>query len=179
VRLFDCAAALRAGRYDLRVLAEAAGTPSVTVLYTDGSCLGNPGPGGWAWAEPGGRYESGAEAHTTNQRMEVAAVLHALQAVEGPVEIVSDSAYVVNCFNQRWWAGWRRKAWRNARGEPVANRDLWEPLLALVLDGGREVRFRKVQGHSGEPMNELVDRLATEAAAARRGVAGTNSGAGA
>jgi ribonuclease HI len=142
------------------------------VVYTDGSCLGNPGPGGWAWAEPEGRYESGAEPHTTNQRMEIAAVLHALESLEGPVEIVSDSAYVVNCFAERWWASWRRRGWRNSKGERVANRDLWEPLIAIVVDSGREVRFRKVQGHAGNPMNEFVDRLATEAASSQQGVAG-------
>lgn len=149
------------------------------MVYTDGSCLGNPGPGGWAWAVPGGRWASGHEARTTNQRMEVSAVIQALRALDGPVVVVSDSAYVVNCFQQRWWEGWRKRGWRNASGQPVANRDLWESLLALVLEGDRRVELRKVKGHSGDPMNELVDQLANEAAAAQSSARGNfNSGKG-
>ncbi|MGO9028765.1 MAG: ribonuclease H [Acidimicrobiales bacterium] len=135
-----------------------------TVVYTDGSCLGNPGPGGWGWATLDGRSASGGEPHTTNQRMEINAVVEALRALDGPVHVVSDSTYVVNCFKQRWWAGWQRKGWRNSQGKPVANRDLWEALFELALDGGRPVTFEWVKGHSGHPMNELVDRLALEAA---------------
>ena len=145
---------------------------SETVVYTDGSCLGNPGPGGWAWAVPGGRYASGAESPTTNQRMEIMAVLRALEALAGPLSVMSDSAYVVNCFRDRWWEGWRRRGWRNAAGKPVANRDLWEPLLALALDPARPVRFAKVKGHSGDPMNDWVDQLAVDAASKRRGAHG-------
>ncbi len=140
-------------------------TDAVTVVYTDGSCLGNPGPGGWAWAVAGGPSDAGAEPGTTNQRMELTAVLRALETLPGPLRVVSDSTYVVNCFRQRWWEGWRRRGWRNTQGRPVANRDLWEPLLGLVLDDGRSVSFDWVKGHSGDPMNDLVDRLATEAAA--------------
>ena len=143
-----------------------------TVVYTDGSCRGNPGPGGWAWAVPGGRYASGAESPSTNQRMEVMAVLRALETIDGPVSVVSDSAYVVNCFRDRWWQGWRRRGWRNASGQPVANRDLWEPLLAVALDPGRTVRFSKVKGHSGDPMNDMVDQLAVDAATTQQGVEG-------
>ena len=101
-----------------------------TVVYTDGSCLGNPGPGGWAWAVPDGPFASGAEARSTNQRMEITAVIRALEALEGPVHVNSDSTYVVNCFRDRWWEGWKRRGWRNTAGKPVANRDLWELLLA-------------------------------------------------
>jgi ribonuclease HI len=143
-----------------------------TVVYTDGSCLGNPGPGGWAWAVPGGRYASGAEQPTTNQRMEVMAVVRALEALPGGLHVISDSAYVVNCFRDRWWEGWRRRGWRNASGKPIANRDLWEPLLDLALAPGRKVRFGKVKGHSGDPMNDWVDQLAVEAAMAQRGTSG-------
>jgi ribonuclease HI len=139
-----------------------------TTVYTDGACLGNPGPGGWAWAIPGGRFASGAEELTTNQRMEITAVLEALRAVDTPVDVVSDSTYVVNCFRQRWWETWVRKGWRNARGHPVANQDLWKPLVDLVRsDGG--VTFRWVKGHSTDPFNDLVDRLAVEAARTRAG----------
>jgi ribonuclease HI len=144
-------------------------------VFTDGSCLGNPGRGGWAWIVQGGRFANGAEQNTTNQRMEVQAVLEALRALEGPVLITSDSAYVVNCFQQKWWVGWQRRNWRNAAGQPVANIDLWEPLLALALDPGRSVKFKKVKGHSGDLMNDLVDRLAVEAATNGTGRTGTGS----
>ena len=136
-----------------------------TVVYTDGSCLGNPGPGGWAWAVPDGPYASGAEPLTTNQRMELKAVSEALGSLPGTLIVVSDSTYVVNCFRDRWWEGWRRRGWRNAAGKPVANRDLWEPLVEAVVDGSRQVRFEWVKGHSSDPMNDRVDLLATEAAA--------------
>jgi len=142
-------------------------------VFTDGSCLGNPGPGGWAWAVPGGPYTSGAEDTTTNQRMEIRAVIEALRSLEGPLVVMSDSAYVVNCFKQRWWEGWQRRHWRNSQGRPVANQDLWESLLALALDQSRSVVFRKVQGHSGDTMNDFVDRLAVEAASSGRGRSGT------
>ena len=140
-------------------------------IHTDGACRGNPGPGGWAWAEGKDRYASGAEAHTTNQRMEVRAAIEALRSSpEGSVEIVSDSSYVVKCFNDKWYVGWRRRGWKNSQGQPVANRDLWEELFALALDGDRDVSFTWVKGHSGDPMNDFVDDLATMAADTQRGV---------
>jgi ribonuclease HI len=142
------------------------------VVFTDGSCLGNPGRGGWAWAIEDGPFASGAEVKSTNQRMEVRAVLEALRALDGPLIVASDSAYVVNCFKQRWWLGWERRNWRNSQGAPVANQDLWEPLIAMALDPSRPVGFRKVLGHSGDPMNDLVDRLAVEAASAGVGRSG-------
>ncbi|HSN02734.1 MAG TPA: ribonuclease H [Acidimicrobiales bacterium] len=139
-------------------------------IHTDGACRGNPGPGGWAWAEGKDRYASGAEAHTTNQRMEVRAAIEALRSSpEGPVEIVSDSSYVVKCFNDKWYVGWRRRGWKNSQGQPVANRDLWEELFALALESDREVVFSWVKGHSGDPMNDFVDDLATMAADTQRG----------
>lgn len=135
------------------------------VVYTDGACSGNPGPGGWAWATaPDGAVRgSGGEAHTTNQRMEIRAVLEALRSLDGPLVIVSDSTYVVNCFRDRWWVRWQANGWRNAKKEPVANTDLWKPLIELYQQ--RRPEFRWVKGHSGEPMNDLVDRLAVAAAA--------------
>jgi len=142
----------------------------VTLVYTDGACIGNPGPGGWAWAVSEDQYESGHEQRTTNQRMEVTAVLQALGAFSGRVHVVSDSTYVVNCFKQRWWAGWRARGWKNSRGEPVANQDLWRPLVDEVVErrfGAIELSW--VKGHSGDPMNDLVDRLAVEAARLQRG----------
>jgi ribonuclease HI len=139
------------------------GTP--IVVYTDGSCLGNPGPGGWGWAVDGGPTDSGGESHSTNQRMEVLAVIRALETLPGPVHVVSDSTYVVNCFRQRWHVGWLRRSWKNSQGKPVANRDLWEKLFALALDPDRPVTFEWVKGHSGDRMNDVVDALATAAAA--------------
>ncbi|HEY6426581.1 MAG TPA: ribonuclease H, partial [Acidimicrobiales bacterium] len=118
-------------------------------VYTDGACRGNPGRGGWAWAVPGGRYGSGAETHTTNQRMEITAVLEALRVLTpghpAGIDVVSDSTYVVKCFTDRWWEGWIRRGWKNAARKPVANRDLWEPLLALALSPDVAVSFRWVK----------------------------------
>jgi len=134
-------------------------------IYTDGSCRGNPGPGGWAWAEGVAYFGSGYDPQTTNQRMELLAVIEALREVsDGDVEIVSDSNYVIKCFHDRWYQGWLRRGWKNSQGQPVANRDLWEQLFALALDSGRTITFRWVKGHSGDPMNDFVDALATEAA---------------
>jgi ribonuclease HI len=137
-------------------------------VYTDGACSGNPGPGGWAWALGPSHYASGFESHTTNQRMEIQAALEAIRALEGPLEVVSDSTYVVNCFRQKWWQGWHQRGWVNSQRKPVANRDLWEPLIDLVL-ARKNVSFSWVRGHGGDPMNELVDGLAVEATRCRRG----------
>ena len=144
----------------------------VTRVYTDGACLGNPGPGGWAWAVPEGRYASGAEALTTNQRMEIRAAWEAVSSVEGPLEVVSDSTYVVNCFRDRWWEGWLARGWLNKAKKPVANRDLWEPLVEAVRSDPGRVRFVWVKGHSTDPMNDLVDRLAADAARTQQGRSG-------
>ncbi len=142
-----------------------------TVVYTDGACSGNPGPGGWAWAVVDGGYASGSEAHSTNQRMEIMAAFEAVKSHPGPLEIVSDSTYVVHCFRDRWYEGWRRRGWRNSQRKPVANRDLWEPFIDLVLRRG-DVAFRWVKGHGDDPMNDLVDRLAVEAATTQRDASG-------
>jgi ribonuclease HI len=148
-----------------------AASVDATLAYTDGACSGNPGPGGWAWAIPGGPFASGAEAHTTNQRMEITAAYEAVRAIEGRLEVVSDSTYVVNCFRDRWHEGWVKRGWRNSSRQPVANRDLWEPFIDLVL-ARRDVTFRWVKGHNGDPMNDLVDRLAVEAAVTQAGRTG-------
>jgi ribonuclease HI len=137
---------------------------AATVVYTDGACRRNPGPGGWGWAVEGGPSGSGGEPRTTNQRMELTAVIRALQALPGPVQVVSDSTYVVNCFRNRWWVGWERRGWRTSQGKPVANQDLWQELLPLALDPDRPVTFAWVKGHSGDPMNDLVDSMATSEA---------------
>ena len=130
-------------------------------VWTDGACSGNPGPGGWAWATQDGRQDSGGEARTTNQRMEIRAALEAVRALPGPLVVVSDSTYVVNCFRDGWWKGWLARGWTTSAKKPVVSRDLWEPLITLVTERG-DVSFRWVKGHSGDPMNDLVDALAVE-----------------
>ncbi len=139
-----------------------------TIAYTDGACSGNPGPGGWAWATSPKHFASGPADHTTNQRMEIMAAYEAVKSIEGSVEIVSDSNYVVKCFNDKWWAGWLKRDWKNSQKKPVANRDLWEPFIQLVRDRGN-IRFRWVKGHSGHPMNDFVDELAVEAGQQQQG----------
>ncbi len=146
------------------------------IVFTDGACSGNPGPGGWAWAVPDGPYGSGSTTHSTNQRMEIAAALEALRTLgpitPGPIEIVSDSTYVVNCFRDRWWQGWMARGWKTSAKQPVANRDLWEPLIDHVrvrISTPGNVRFRWVKGHSGNRMNDFVDQLAVIAAASQSG----------
>jgi ribonuclease HI len=134
------------------------------VIYTDGACSGNPGPGGWAWAvSPSGQPQaSGAEVRSTNQRMEIMAAYDAVKTyADDPrkIIIVSDSTYVVKCFNDKWWKGWHARGWKNSQRQPVANRDLWEPFIDLVLNRGN-IEFAWVKGHSGDPMNDLVDVLA-------------------
>ncbi len=143
---------------------------STTTVYTDGACTGNPGPGGWAWAVPGGRWRSGFAAATTNQRMELTAVLDACEQLEGRLVIVSDSTYVVNCWRDKWYVGWMAKGWRNSQRQPVANRDLWEPLVVHFQSGRLILQW--VKGHSGDPMNDLVDRLAVRACVEQKGGAG-------
>jgi ribonuclease HI len=139
--------------------------PAPVVVYTDGACSGNPGPGGWAWAvaPDGSPSAAGGEARTTNQRMEITAVLEALRvlAPAAPVVVVSDSTYVVNCFRDRWYVKWEANGWRNAKKQPVANADLWRPLVSLVRE--HDVTFRWVRGHSGDRLNDLVDQLAVAA----------------
>jgi len=136
----------------------------VIVVYTDGACSGNPGPGGWAWAvAPSGEInDSGAEARSTNQRMEIMAAYQAVIHFEDDpriIRIVADSTYVVKCFNDGWWRGWHKRGWKNSQRQPVANRDLWEPFIELVINRGR-VEFEWVKGHSGNRMNDYVDALA-------------------
>jgi ribonuclease HI len=137
-------------------------------VYTDGACSGNPGPGGWAAiiVEDGAEcVVTGAERHTTNQRMELLAAIEGLAAIPGrrPVDLFTDSAYVMNCFRDRWWEKWERNGWLGAGKKPVTNRDLWERLIAETRR--HEVAWHKVKGHSGDVMNERVDALARGAIA--------------
>lgn len=136
-------------------------------VYTDGACSGNPGPGGWAWVVADGRQASGSEAATTNQRMEIRAVLEAVRALPGTLAVVSDSTYVVKCFRDGWWRRWRANDWTTSAKKPVANRDLWEPLVDLVAERG-DVTFQWVKGHSGDPLNDLADKLAVAALRAQQ-----------
>ena len=139
-------------------------------LITDGACLGNPGPGGWACIL---RYNShtreltGSVANTTNNRMELTAVIEGLKAVREPcqVEIVTDSQYVKNGITQ-WIHGWKRNGWRTAAKEPVKNADLWQDLLAAAKP--HRVEWKWVKGHAGHPDNERADKLASDAAVAAR-----------
>jgi ribonuclease HI len=137
-------------------------------VYTDGACSGNPGPGGWAAIIVDGgaeRVVSGADVRTTNQRMELTAAIEALTAIPGRrrVHVYTDSAYVMNCFEQRWWDRWEKNGWLGAGKKPVTNRDLWERLIAETRR--HEVVWHKVRGHSGDVMNDRVDALARGAIA--------------
>ena len=106
--------------------------------------------------------------------MEITAALEAVAALvrAGPVEVVSDSTYVVNCFRDRWWEKWVARGWTGSARQPVANRDLWEPLVDLYRANPGQVTFRWVKGHSTDPYNDLVDRLAVGAASAQKGAEG-------
>ncbi len=139
---------------------------TAVTIYTDGACSGNPGPGGWAAIViDGGREReiSGGETSTTNQRMELRAAIEGLAAVEGRrrVALHSDSAYLVNCFRDKWYVRWQQNGWRNVQRKPVENRDLWEALIALAAR--HDVTWHKVAGHSGDRFNERADRLARAA----------------
>lgn len=130
-----------------------------TVVYTDGACEKNPGGrGGWGWVVDADTFDLGFDPSTTNQRMEIRAALEAARALPRPLTVWSDSTYVVNCFEKSWWVTWQANGWKNSKKEPVANRDLWEPLVEVA---GVDVDFRWVKGHSGVQLNEVADRLAT------------------
>lgn len=144
---------------------------AVVEAFTDGACLGNPGPGGWAaLLRYGGteRLLSGADPATTNNRMELMAAIEALAALkrEASVRLSTDSQYVQRGITE-WVPRWKRNGWRTADGKPVANQDLWQRLDALVT--GHAVAWLWVRGHSGHPENERVDRAAREAAERVRG----------
>ncbi len=136
------------------------------IIYTDGSCSGNPGPGGWAAVLKYGRHErvvSGAAPETTNNRMELTAALEALRALKEPcrVSLHTDSAYLARAFNEGWLNNWQRKGWRTANKKPVENKDLWEGLLEQATR--HRVSWIKVKGHADDPINNRVDALAVEA----------------
>jgi len=143
------------------------GLPHVQ-LYTDGACSGNPGPGGWAFilkhpASGSIREDSGGEADTTNNRMELRAVIEGLVALNKPtfIDLYSDSQYVLNGLNE-WMANWKKRGWKTADKKPVKNRDLWERLDELRAI--HEIRFHWIKGHNDHPENERCDELAVAAA---------------
>ena len=134
-------------------------------IYTDGACRGNPGKGGWgAILVYGGREKelSGGERETTNNRMELSAVIAALSALKEPCDITltSDSKYVVDAVTKGWVQSWKKNGWRKADKSPALNVDLWEQLLPLLER--HEVTFEWIKGHNGHPYNERCDTLAVE-----------------
>jgi ribonuclease HI len=136
------------------------------MIYTDGACSGNPGPGGWGAVLFYGANKkeiSGCEAGTTNNRMELLAAIEALQILKEPckVKLYSDSAYLVNCFQKGWYKNWVRNGWKNSKQEPVENQDLWKRLLKLMEY--HAVEYIKVKGHSDNQWNNRCDELAREA----------------
>ena len=143
-------------------------TRKTVTIYTDGACSGNPGPGGWGAVllfGPHRKEMSGFMAGTTNNRMELFAAISALGALKEPciVHLYSDSAYLVNAFNDHWIDSWQKKNWRTSAGTPVENQDLW---LALMLATKKHrVTFHKVKGHADNPENNRCDELATGAIA--------------
>ncbi|MGZ0052224.1 ribonuclease HI [Brevibacillus gelatini] len=135
-------------------------------IYTDGACSGNPGPGGWGAVLMYGQHikeMSGAEPHTTNNRMELLAPIKALSILKEPckVTLYSDSAYLVNCFKQGWYKGWLKNGWKNSKGQQVENQDLWKELLRLMEI--HQVEYVKVKGHADNKWNNRCDELATGA----------------
>ena len=136
------------------------------MIYTDGACSGNPGKGGWGailMCNGRKREMSGAEKETTNNRMEMTAVIKALEALKEPcnIELYSDSAYVCNAFLLGWLEDWKKKGWRGADKKPVKNQDLWMRLDELC--SLHEIRFIKVKGHADNELNNRCDTLATSA----------------
>lgn len=144
-------------------------------IYTDGACSGNPGAGGWAaigfWGEKKLFETCGSLEETTNNRMELLAVISGIETIANifencSVAVYSDSAYVVNAMNQSWIENWQKKNWRNAQNKVVANKDLWEEFITLLQYAkGKniKIKFHKVKGHSSDVKNEMCDELAKDA----------------
>ena len=136
------------------------------IIYTDGACSGNPGPGGWAAVLLCGEHKkeiSGGNKNTTNNIMELTAVVEALKCLkyECKVEIYSDSSYVVNGFEQGWIYNWMKNNWRTKDGKEVKNKEIWQELYALTKK--HQVTFNKVKGHSNVELNNRCDELARKA----------------
>ena len=142
---------------------------NTVVIYTDGACKGNPGPGGWGALLQSGTKEKelwGGEPHTTNNRMELLAVIEALRALKRPcrVELYLDSQYVRQGITE-WIHKWKVQGWRTASKQPVKNVELWQILDELVHEQGHQIRWHWVKGHAGDPGNERADALANRGAA--------------
>ncbi len=136
------------------------------IIYTDGACSGNPGPGGWGailMYKDAKKEISGGMKNTTNNIMEISAVIEALKClkVESDVQIYSDSAYVVNAFNQGWIYNWFKKGWKTADGKSVKNQELWQELYSLTKK--HKVEFIKVKGHADNEFNNRCDEMARNA----------------
>ena len=136
------------------------------IIYTDGACSGNPGPGGWGsilMYKDNKKEISGGKENTTNNVMELTAVIEGLKLLKFPckVKLYSDSAYVVNAFNQKWIYGWLKNGWKNSSKEPVKNKELWQELYDLTKV--HEVEFIKVKGHADNEYNNRCDELARNA----------------
>jgi ribonuclease HI len=136
------------------------------VIYTDGACKGNPGPGGWgAWLKSGPTEKElfGGELNTTNNRMELTAVIEGLAALKRPCKVLLylDSQYVRMGITE-WIRGWKAKGWLTSTKQPVKNVELWQKLDKLVSEGGHQIEWRWVKGHSGDPGNERADMLANK-----------------
>jgi len=142
-------------------------------IYTDGACKGNPGPGGWGVLMRSGAHQRelhGGEASTTNNRMELTAVIQALSALKRPchVSLYLDSEYVRKGITE-WIHGWKARGWRTASREPVKNVELWQALDRLVASGGHRIEWHWVKGHAGHPGNERADALANLGVESLRG----------
>ena len=139
-------------------------------IYTDGACKGNPGPGGWGAVLRMGGHEKELSGHapaTTNNRMELSAVIEALNALKSPCEVAlhTDSRYVIDGIT-KWIFGWQKNGWKNAAKKPVVNIDLWQALLIAIKP--HKISWHWVKGHAGHPENERADKLASDAALAQR-----------
>jgi len=142
-------------------------TATTVTIYSDGACLGNPGPGGYGTVMLFGEHQkelAQGYRHTTNNRMELLGAIVGLEALSRPcsVDLWSDSTYVVHAMSKGWLEGWQKRAWKTSAKKPVKNKDLWLRLIAAV--GAHEIRWHWVRGHSGDPMNERCDELAVAAA---------------
>ena len=140
-------------------------------IFCDGACSGNPGPGGWGAILIFGEHRleiSGYEAETTNQKMEMKAALAALERLKEPcdVRLVSDSAYLINGFSQKWLDKWQKNGWQTSKKTPVENQELWKALL--VQSQKHNIDWVKIKGHAGNPENERCDELARQAIEANR-----------
>ena len=145
--------------------------PKRVIIFTDGACSGNPGPGGWGAVLLYGAHRKemrGYAANTTNNRMELLAAVEALQALKQPciVDLYSDSAYLINAWQQNWLKNWQRNGWKNAKKQAVENQDLWQQLLALARV--HQVVWHKVKGHSDNEENNRCDELARLAIAEQK-----------